>query len=108
MTERRRGTVRTFGRAYGFIRDDADPETDVFFHWTRVDHRPETTVSSQMRPGVRVSFDVLDTPKGPQAVDVAVLDDEAPRSTPALHRRPFGEAEYQRREIAHVRRPGEW
>jgi CspA family cold shock protein len=62
------GTVkRWLDRGYGFI--DADGmEDDVFVH------NSELQGAFQLREGQRVEFDVEDSPKGPRALNVKVVE----------------------------------
>ena len=63
------GTVKWFNenKGYGFIsRDGGD---DVFVHFSAVEGDGFKTLSE----GQRVSFEVTEGPKGPQAANVTVL-----------------------------------
>lgn len=72
MAEQQRvqGTVRWFSRVkgYGFIQPDGG-EKDVFVHFSAIRGEGYRNLSE----GQRVEFSIEDTPKGPQAVDVAGL-----------------------------------
>lgn len=63
------GTVKWFKDTYGFIEQDGGP--DVFVHFSAITSDGYRT----LRQGQRVSFEVIDDPKGPRAANVAVLDD---------------------------------
>ena len=68
--DRLQGTVRWFSRVkgYGFIQPD-NQEEDVFVHFSVI--RGEGY--RNLKEGERVEFIIEDTPKGPQASDVAAL-----------------------------------
>ncbi len=70
MAERQTGTVKWFNatKGYGFITPDGG--RDVFVHYSGI--RGEGYRS--LEEGQRVEFEVVDTPKGPQAQEVVVLD----------------------------------
>ncbi len=70
MAERQTGTVKWFNatKGYGFITPDGG--SDVFVHYSGI--RGEGYRS--LEEGQRVEFEVVDTPKGPQAQEVVVLD----------------------------------
>ncbi|HDQ72947.1 MAG TPA: cold-shock protein [Chloroflexi bacterium] len=71
------GTVQWFSRVkgYGFIRPD-EQEEDVFVHYSAI--RGEGY--RNLNEGQRVEFEVEDSPKGPQAVDVIRLEGEESES----------------------------
>jgi CspA family cold shock protein len=58
------GTVRLWFGRFGFIIADGSGER-VFVH--------ANDVGMELDQGLRVSFDVAESPKGPRAVDVRVL-----------------------------------
>jgi CspA family cold shock protein len=64
---RRMGTVKWFSRikGYGFIAPD-DQEKEIFVHYSGI----EGEGYRNLEKGQRVSFEVEDTAKGPQAVAV--------------------------------------
>ena len=66
------GTVQWFSRVkgYGFIRPD-DQEEDVFVHYSVIHGEGYRNLNR----GQRVEFNIEDTPKGPQAVEVLGLDE---------------------------------
>ncbi len=69
-SQKMQGTVRCFNntRGYGFIgRDDAP---DVFFHYTAIVGDGYRT----LQEGDRVTFLIVQGPKGPQAGDVVKID----------------------------------
>jgi CspA family cold shock protein len=68
------GTVQWFSRVkgYGFIRPD-DQEEDVFVHYSAIRGEGYRNLNEDQR----VEFTMEDTPKGPQAVDVVGIDEEA-------------------------------
>ena len=71
MSDRMTGEVKWFSRVkgYGFITPDGEGAEDVFVHFSSI--RGEGF--RNLREGERVEFDVEDSPKGPQAVDVVQL-----------------------------------
>ena len=70
MSERVQGTVKWFndGKGYGFIeREDGD---DVFVHYNSL----QGEGFKSLQEGQRVEFTLEQGEKGPQAVDVAVIE----------------------------------
>ncbi len=64
------GTVKWFDAAkgYGFIeREDGD---DVFAHFSEIDQEGFKTLEENQR----VSFDIVESPKGLQATNIKVID----------------------------------
>ena len=63
------GTVKRWidGRGYGFIEPDEGGD-DIFVHNTDLDG------TYMLKPGQKVEFDVENTPKGPRARTVKVID----------------------------------
>jgi len=63
------GTVKRWidGRGYGFIEPDEGGD-DIFVHNTDLDG------IYMLKPGQKVEFDVENTPKGPRARTVKVID----------------------------------
>ena len=63
-----KGTVKRVmsGRGYGFI--ETDGEKDIFFHSSRVKDD-----FYYLREGQAVEFDLEETDRGPQAVNVEVV-----------------------------------
>jgi len=73
MSDRATGKVKWFSRVkgYGFITPDGVEGTkDVFVHYSAI--RGEGF--RNLKEGDRVEFTLEETPKGPQAYDVAVLE----------------------------------
>ena len=64
-----KGTVKWFDdrKGYGFISDEAGK--DVFVHFSKLNMEGFKT----LKEGARVDFEVEDSDKGPQAVDVTVV-----------------------------------
>jgi CspA family cold shock protein len=64
-----KGTVKRWlmGRGYGFINPDGEDD-DVFVHHSEIEN------SYELREGQVVEFEVEDTPKGPRAVNVKVVE----------------------------------
>ena len=70
MSERVQGTVKWFndGKGYGFIeREEGD---DVFVHYNSL----QGDGFKSLQEGQRVEFTLEQGEKGPQAVDVAVIE----------------------------------
>lgn len=77
MAERGTGTVKWYSiaKGYGFIRcagddDDDDDDRDVFVHHSQV---PGGDANALVE-GERVSFDLVESPKGLQARNVTRVD----------------------------------
>ena len=71
MTETLTGTVKWFnaGKGFGFIaRDNGN---DVFVHFTAL---VDTGGYRELQEGQRVEFSIEDSPKGPKAANVKVLE----------------------------------
>ena len=64
-----KGTVKWFNnqKGYGFIIDESGQ--DVFVHYTGILVEGFRTVSE----GQQVEFDLVDSPKGPQAINVKII-----------------------------------
>ena len=64
-----KGTVRWFNnqKGYGFIKDEN--ENDIFVHFSGLNMEGFKTLSE----GEEVEFDVVETEKGPQAVNVTKI-----------------------------------
>ncbi len=65
-----KGTVKWFDdrKGYGFISDEAGK--DVFVHFSKLNMEGFKT----LKEGARVDFEVEDSDKGPQAIDVTVVE----------------------------------
>ena len=73
--DKQTGTVKWFNTAkgYGFIApDDAGEDDDLFSH---VNELAEGVNPNDLREDTRVSFKVTEGRKGPQAVDVELLEE---------------------------------
>lgn len=60
--------ARLTDKGFGFIKRDGQ-EKDLFFHSTEV----VGTTFDQLREGDKVSFEVGESPKGPNALKVSVI-----------------------------------
>jgi len=70
------GKVKWFSDAkgYGFIEpDEADGAKDVFVHYSEIARDGFRTLTS----GQLVEFELIDSPKGPQAKNVELLSQES-------------------------------
>jgi len=87
---RRTGSVKWFSRVkgYGFIAPD-DQEKEIFVHFSGIDAEGYRNLEQ----GQRVTFDVEDTPKGPQAVHVTIVAAEAEAKAPSAETPAGDEAE---------------
>jgi CspA family cold shock protein len=65
------GVVKWFSRSkgYGFISPDGEATKDVFVHYSNIVGEGFRNLDE----GTRVSFQIEDTPKGPQAVQVTLI-----------------------------------
>ncbi len=63
------GTVKWFKDTYGFIEQDGG--ADVFVHFSAITNDGYRT----LRQGQRVSFEVAESPKGPRAANVTILEE---------------------------------
>jgi CspA family cold shock protein len=70
MSERETGTVKWFSteKGYGFIQREQGK--DVFVHYSSI----HGTGFKNLQEGQTVEFGVEENPRGPQAVNVTVLD----------------------------------
>ena len=66
------GTVKWFNekKGYGFIKPDEEDDKDVFVHISAV----EKSGMARLMEGQRVSYQVLNEPRGAKAVDLASVD----------------------------------
>jgi CspA family cold shock protein len=64
------GTVKRFNteKGYGFIRPD-DGGSDLFVHYTSI----QTTGFKELAEGAKVEYDVIEGPRGPEAVRVVTI-----------------------------------
>ncbi len=71
MSERLNGEVKWFNneRGYGFITDNNDPDVEFFVHFSSVNMEGYKT----LRAGQDVTFELKETDKGTQAVDVELV-----------------------------------
>ena len=69
MSEREMGTVKWFNGAKGYGVIQRDEGADVFVHYRGIRGEGYRTLED----GQQVEFDIVETPKGLQAEDVAVL-----------------------------------
>jgi len=63
------GTVKWFNAEKGFGFITTDEGNDVFAHFSQINKEGFKTLEE----GQKVSFDVVDGPKGPQAENIAVV-----------------------------------
>ena len=72
MANRQTGTVKWFNseKGFGFIQPD-DGGKDVFVHWKQVQSNGYERVT--LNEGQKVSFEIGEGQKGPQAENVSVL-----------------------------------
>jgi CspA family cold shock protein len=71
------GTVKWFDRIKGFGFITGDDGADVFVHYAHI----SITGHRSLQEGERVSFRVEQTPKGPQAREVAPVTSEGGQPT---------------------------
>lgn len=66
--ERLEGAVKWFSneRGYGFVTADSDPEKEYFVHFSSIQMPGFKT----LQPNQKVTFELRETPKGVQAVEV--------------------------------------
>lgn len=74
ISGKQRGQIKWFRleKGYGFVRTVGGDE--LFFHQS---HTLETNLS-KLKKGAEVLFEVETTPKGPEAVQVELVDEKAP------------------------------
>lgn len=70
MSERVRGSVKWFDGSKGFGFLEREGEADVFVHFRGIRDDGYRT----LKDGQQVEFEVIDTPKGPQANDVSIVE----------------------------------
>jgi CspA family cold shock protein len=75
MSERYVGTVKWFSapKGYGFIGRD-DGEDDVFVHFSAI----QMEGYKRLKEGQEVEFSIEDGPKGLQAANVVLVNEETP------------------------------
>jgi len=73
MQERIRGTVKWFSRTkgFGFIGSEDGSCPDVFVHYSAI----ATEGFRNLNEGQRVEFSIIQSPKGPQALDVIEIEE---------------------------------
>ena len=66
--ERQTGTVKWFSPAkgYGFITPDGEGSADVFVHYSAIEGAGFRSLDENQR----VEFEIEETPRGPQAINV--------------------------------------
>lgn len=71
MSERITGEVKWFAnnRGYGFVLIDGNPDAEYFVHFTSIKMDGYKT----LKAGQKVSFELMETEKGIQAVNVEPL-----------------------------------
>jgi len=76
MSERYIGSVKWFSneRGYGFVIPDSDPDVEYFVHFSSIQMDGYKT----LKAGQIVSFELKDTDKGIQAVNIT-LEGDAPK-----------------------------
>ncbi len=69
--ERYTGTVKWFSPAkgYGFITPDAEGSEDIFVHYSAL----EGSGFRSLEENQKVEFEIEETPKGPQAINVVKI-----------------------------------
>jgi len=72
MSVREKGTVKWFNNSKGFGFIQRDQGNDVFVHFRAI----KGDGYRSLEEGQRVEFNVTQWPKGPQAEDVAVVDEQ--------------------------------
>ncbi len=67
------GVVKWFSnsKGYGFIEPNNGTK-DIFIHWCNVNMEGYKT----LKTGDKVRYAIVDGPKGPNAVDVEIIDEE--------------------------------
>jgi cold shock protein len=73
MSVREKGTVKWFNNSKGFGFIQRDQGNDVFVHFRAI----KGDGYRSLEEGQRVEFNVTQGPKGPQAEDVSVVDDQS-------------------------------
>lgn len=66
------GVVSVFSKNYGFIQPD-DGSRQAFVHFTDI-MTPESNGFRTLHEGQTVAFEIEDTPRGPKARTVRILD----------------------------------
>lgn len=70
-TQMQTGTIARLNNGYGFISRDGE-DKDLFFHVNEL----QGVAFDDLREGDKVQFEVGDSPKGPNAVQVSLVSDE--------------------------------
>jgi len=70
MEKRVKGHCRWFSseRGYGFVEMDGDPDTEYFVHYSYINMDGYKT----LKPGQKISFELVSTDKGVQAQEVEI------------------------------------
>lgn len=74
--ERVTGTVTRWwpARGYGFIRLDEPPHWSVYCHFACLTLAGKARGRGDLAPGMRVELELVEGPRGPQAIEVRELE----------------------------------